>query len=105
MVQIQGLGARGAPVGWVEGVTTRVSGNGLPNTSNVYISTPLPMVDRTVLRKHDPVRAAAAQPVLYGDCGGHQRVDMHLARRIWKLNVWTWEKERIAAGSCLCESL
>ena len=31
----------------------------------------------------------------------HQIVDMHLARRIWKLNVWTWEKERIAAGSCL----
>ena len=35
----------------------------------------------------------------------HQIVDMHLARRIWKLNVWTWEKERIAAGSCLRESL
>ena len=49
-MQMQGLrrerplhtlpGARGGPVGWVEGVTTRVSGNGLPNTSNVYISTP-----------------------------------------------------------------
>jgi hypothetical protein len=27
--------------------------------------------------KHDSVRATAAQPVLHGDCGGHQRVDRH----------------------------
>ena len=31
----------------------------------------------------------------------HQMVDMQLARRIFRLNIWTWEKERIAAGSCL----
>jgi hypothetical protein len=38
-----------------------------------------------LLHKHDPVRAAAAQPVLYSDCGGHQRVDMHHSeeRRRW----------------------
>jgi hypothetical protein len=38
-----------------------------------------------MLRKHDPVRAAAAQPVLYGDCGAHQRVDRHHSeeQRLW----------------------
>jgi len=38
-----------------------------------------------LLHKYDPVRAAAAQPVLYSDCGGHQRVDMHHSeeRRRW----------------------
>ena len=31
----------------------------------------------------------------------HQMVDMQLARRIFRLNIWKWEKVRIAAGSCL----
>ena len=31
----------------------------------------------------------------------HQMVDMQLARRIFRLNIWKWEKVRIAEGSCL----
>ena len=30
----------------------------------------------------------------------HQRVDMHLAKQIWNLNVWKWQCKRISAGKC-----
>ena len=30
----------------------------------------------------------------------HQRVDMHLAKQIWSLNVWKRQGKRISAGKC-----
>ena len=34
-----------------------------------------------------------------------QLVDMRLAHRIFRMNIWTWQKVRVAEGSCFRNSL